>query len=141
MASVLVAAPAGFYGSSLVGKHHSCLFVLEPDHKSLSGQLTLTLEEKQKKWQEAFSVRSIKYHFIFMKVAAGFCAGCLFFGVGCNEMFAHSLTFPSQKSKSTNLNALINFITAVCGLLSLKRTRARRVRPNRLVNDAPRSGG
>lgn len=55
-------------------------------------------------------MRSIKYHFIFMKVAAGFYAGYLFFSGGCNEMFAHSLTFLSRNSKSTNLNALTNFL-------------------------------
>lgn len=45
----------GFHGSSLVGKHHSCLFVLEPDNKSLSGRLRLTLDKnKQIKLQEAF---------------------------------------------------------------------------------------
>lgn len=45
-----------------------------------------------------------------MKVAAGFYAGYLFFGVGCNEMFAHSLTFLALNSKSSNLNVLINFL-------------------------------
>lgn len=82
---------------------------------------------------------SIKYHFIFIKVAAGFYAGCLFSGVGSNEMFAHWLTFLSPNSKSTNVNALINFLAVVRGPFSLKRARAQLVGPNRLVKDVPRS--
>lgn len=48
-----------------------------------------------------------------MKVAAGFYASYLFFGVSCNEMFAHSLTFLALNSKSSNLNVLINFLLVV----------------------------
>lgn len=47
------------------------------------------------KWEETFSVGSIKYHFIFMKVAPGLLHWQLVFSIGCNGMFAWSLTFLS----------------------------------------------
>lgn len=72
-----------------------------------------------RKWKETFSAGSIKYHFVFMKVAPGFYTGNLFSAPIVMETFAWSLTFLSYvtavRMVNSNINGLINFSFCCCG--------------------------
>lgn len=103
---------AQFYSSSHVGKHHSRLFVLERDNKSLSraAKANLGKKKKRKSGNRLCFLREInKVSLYFYESCPGLLHRQLVFGIGSNEMFAHLLTFLSRNSKSPNLNALINF--------------------------------
>lgn len=74
------------------------------------GRLKLTLGGKKEKVAIDFLCEINKVSLYFYESCPGLLQRRLVFGIGCNEMFAHLLTFLSRNSKSPNLNALINFL-------------------------------
>lgn len=103
--------------------HASFLLILPQARDWISTRAAETnLKKENKEWQEASSVGSIKYHFIFYESCPRLLHWQLVFSISCNGMFAQSLTFLSYNSlmlrKYPHINAVINFLSIAVDLLT-----------------------